>query len=55
MQKQATLIRIKRKTIIYFAVILITLVGVTPVLADYIGPNRTVTETVSVCKIFLKE
>jgi len=54
-QEQSNLIRIKRKTIFYFAVILIALVAVTPVLADYIGPNRTVTETVSVCKVFLNE
>jgi hypothetical protein len=55
MQEQANLIRIKRKTILYFAVILIALVGVTPVLADYLGPNRTVTETGSVCKVVLYE
>ena len=28
---------------------------VTPVLADYLGPNRTITETRTVCKVFLKE
>ena len=55
MRKQSKPIRIKRKTIFYFAVILIALVGVTPVLADYLGPNRTVTETVGVCKIILNE
>jgi len=54
-QEQSNLIRIKRKTIFHFAVILITLVGVTPVLADYLGPNRTVTETTNVCKVMLYE
>ena len=48
MQEQPNTIRIKRKTILYFAVVLITLVGVTPVLADYLGPDRTKTETVSI-------
>ena len=55
MREQANLIRIKRKTILYFAVILIALVSITPVLADYLGPNRTVTETGSVCKVVLYE
>jgi len=55
MREQANLIRIKRKTILYFAVILIALIGVTPVLAEYLGPNRTVTETNSVCKVVLYE
>jgi hypothetical protein len=55
MREQANLIRIKRKTILYLAVILIALVGVTPVLEDYLGPNRTVTETGSVCKVVLYE
>jgi len=55
MWEQANLIRIKRKTILYFAVLLMVLVGVTPVLADYLGPNRTITETSSVCKVVLYE
>src|SRR5215208_6153150 len=46
-------IRIKRKTVFYFIAILLALAGVTPVLAAYIGPNRTVTETISVCKVIL--
>ena len=55
MSDQSNLLRIKRKTILYFAVILLALVGVTPVLADYLGPNRTKTETSSVCKVVLYE
>jgi hypothetical protein len=56
MREQANLIRIKRKTILHFVVILIALLGVTPVLAEYLGPNRTKTETSGgVCKIVLKE
>lgn len=55
MQKQSNLIRIKRKTIFCFAVILILLISAAPVLADYIGPKRTVTETSSVCKVILYE
>ncbi len=55
MQKQANLIRIKRKTIFCFAVILLPLLVVTPALADYLGPDRTKTETGSVCKVILYE
>ena len=55
MQYKSNLIRIKRKTIIYFVVMLIALASVTPVLADYLGPNRTVTETTSACKVVLNE
>ena len=47
LQNKSDLIRIKRKTIFYFIAILIALASVTPVLADYLGPNRTVTETTS--------
>jgi hypothetical protein len=54
-QRKSDLIRIKRKTIIYFLVMVIALATVTPVLADYLGPNRTVTETTSSCKIVLNE
>src|SRR5687767_6896512 len=52
---KSDLIQIKRKTIIYFIVILIALASVTPVLADYLGPNRTVTGTTSACKVILYE
>jgi len=53
MQEQFNLIRIKRKTIFCFAVILIAMIGVTPALADYLGPHRTITETSSICKVIL--
>ncbi len=43
------------KWISFFAVLLVALSIVTPVLADYLGPNRTVTQTVSVCKVYLYE
>ena len=55
MQDKSDLIRIKRKTIVHFVVMVIALASVTPVLADYLGPNRTVTETTSACKIVLNE
>ena len=55
MQKQANLIYIKHKTFFCLAVILLTLIAVTPALADYLGPNRTITETGSVCKVILYE
>src|SRR5215213_2706836 len=46
----------KTKTwIFFFVVFTIALTITTPVLAEYLGPNRTVTETISVCKVFLKE
>lgn len=44
-----------RSWIISFVAIIVALGVVTPVLADYIGPNRTVTETVNVCHVSLKE
>src|SRR5215213_10581247 len=47
--------RITRKTVFYFIAILMALASVTPALADYLGPNRTVTETTSVCKVILYE
>ena len=55
MQNKSDLIRIKRKTIFYFIAILIALASVTPVLADYLGPNRTVTETTGACRVVLNE
>ena len=53
MQKQSNFIRVKRRMIYCLAVIVLALISVTPALADYIGPKRTVTETTSVCKITL--
>src|SRR5574338_1048626 len=45
-----------RSKLIALIVISILLASATPVLADYIGPNRTVTETVSSgCKVTLLE
>ena len=50
MQKQPNLIRLKRlkrlkrRTIHCLAIILLALIGVSPVLADYLGPNRTKTK-----------
>ncbi len=55
MRERSNLIQIKRKAIFCFAVILIALISVTPVLADYLGPHRTVTETTSACKVILYE
>ncbi len=55
MQQKSDSIHIKRKSILYFFVILIALVGVTPALADYLGPDRTVTEWTSACKVVLYE
>jgi len=55
MQGKSDLIHIKRKTVLYFVIFLIVLAIATPALADYLGPNRTVTETTSVCKVVLYE
>src|SRR5829696_9456514 len=55
MWKKIKFVCIKRKTIIYFVVALITLASVTPALAYYLGPNRTITETTSSCKVILYE
>jgi hypothetical protein len=41
------------KWIFFFVMLLVALAIVVPVLADYLGPNRTVTTTVSVCKVYL--
>jgi len=54
MQGKSDLIRIKRKPF-YFVLLLLIFAIATPVLADYLGPNRTVTETISVCKVVLYE
>lgn len=55
MRKPASFISVSRRKFIYFIVLLISLVSVTPVLAEYIGPQRTVTETINACKIVLLE
>ena len=55
MYNDSTSIRIKRKTISRLVAVLIALVVVTPVLADYLGPNRTVTETQASCTVVLLE
>jgi hypothetical protein len=55
MQGKTDFITVKRKTIVTYIVILIALAIATPALADYLGPNRTVTEWSSVCKILLME
>lgn len=49
------LIHIQRKTILRFLALIVALAVATPVLADYLGPNRAVTETTSVCKVVLYE
>ncbi|MCC6298613.1 MAG: Ig-like domain repeat protein [Anaerolineales bacterium] len=48
-------IHIKRKSTFRILILLIILAVATPVLADYLGPDRTVTETTSVCKVVLYE
>ncbi|OQY89949.1 MAG: hypothetical protein B6D38_05125 [Anaerolineae bacterium UTCFX1] len=54
MQGKSNHIRIKRKPF-YFVLLLLIFAIATPVLADYLGPNRIVTETISVCKVVLYE
>ena len=49
------LINIKRKVVIYSIFVILTLLIATPVLADYLGPSRTVTETTSTCHVILYE
>jgi len=55
MQDKTDFITFNRKTIVTYIVILIALAIATPALADYLGPDRTVTEWSSVCKIVLME
>ena len=43
-----------QKWILISIVLLLALASVTPVLADYLGPNQTVTTTVAVCRVVLK-
>ena len=53
MREQRSLPKKKHRKIIYLIVTAIALVSVTPVLADYIGPNRTITETINTCEVVL--
>ena len=53
--RKTDLITIKRRTILSYMVIVLALAIATPALADYLGPNRTVTEWTGVCKIVLLE
>lgn len=55
MLNQSRIIRVKRITLVYLAALLIALAVATPAFADYMGPNRTVDETTSVCKVLLNE
>src|SRR6185436_6383702 len=55
MLRKADLISLKRKTILLYLVIVFALAIVTPVLADYLGPNRIFTEWTGVCKVVLME
>ena len=45
MQSKSDLIRIKRKTLLHLVVIVLALGIATPVLADYLGPDRTFTKS----------
>ena len=44
-----------QRWIFSFVIVIMALTVVTPVLAEYIGPNRTITETSTVCKVVLYE
>lgn len=44
-----------RRWIFSFVIVIMALTVATPVLAEYIGPNRTITETSTVCKVILYE
>jgi hypothetical protein len=55
MQVRSNIIHINRKTFFLILLTLLTFAVATPVLADYLGPDRTVTETTSVSKIVLYE
>lgn len=44
-----------RKTLVYLIVFIFVFVIATPALADYFGPDRTVTEATSTCKVVLYE
>ena len=54
MHGKSNYIRIRRKP--FFVVLFIFILAIaTPVLADYLGPHRTITETTGVCKVVLYE
>src|SRR5215216_2484206 len=55
MREKINSVQIKRKTFLLIVIAILVLASVTPVLADYLGPNRTITETTSVCKVNLYE
>ena len=44
-----------RRWILPLAAVIMTLMVATPVLAEYLGPNRTITVTGTTCKVILKE
>src|SRR5688500_8161908 len=44
-----------QRWILSFVLVIMALTVATPVLAEYIGPHRTVTETTTVCKVVLYE
>ena len=48
-------IRIKHQTAIFLTLFLIVFAIATPALADFLGPDRTITETTSVCEVVLLE
>src|SRR6266508_675777 len=48
-------IRIRRTSVFYFIIAILTLGMITPVLAAYLGPARVVTGVTSVCKVILRE
>ncbi len=55
MKHSTDIIRFKRTTLLYVIIVLIILAITTPALADYLGPDRTVTEATSTCKVVLYE
>jgi hypothetical protein len=54
MHVKSNIIRI-HKTFFFILIFILTLAIATPVLADYLGPDRTVTQTTGVCKMVLWE
>lgn len=54
-QTSKSLHTVRGKTILFISAIYLTLAIVTPALADYLGPNRTVTQATSVCKVYINE
>ena len=55
MRQSTNLIQIKRQKLIALLVVILIFAIATPALADYFGPDRTVTEASSVCKVVLYE